>query len=693
MARDPFHYFRIESREHVDGLTAGVLELEKRNDDCDVAARLLRHAHTLKGAARVVKQVEISELSHAIEEILGPVRDGQRIASREDINKLLQLIDAIADGIKALSDSDPSVGAGADRPPASGTVGEPTVAKLDAVHIEIAELDPLLHGIWEARIKLGLLRDQSATLDRLIQSAHSLTDEAQVPRTGAMVAHTSGAGGVGAVADDIHTTLKQLRQTIVDVADKNGRELLQLQDRALQLRLLPASSVFGSLARAARDTADGLGRQIEFRTHGGDNRLDAHVLRALHDALLHVVRNAVSHGVERSDERVAAGKPPAGRVEVSVERRGNRVIFVCRDDGRGVDIDRIRQAAIDRGLHSAAEDTPLSLEDAVRILLRGGVTTAASVNEHAGRGIGLDVVRETVDRLKGDVEMQSTPSTGTTVTLSVPVSLESMSVLEVEVAGQRICIPFEAIRGVLLVPDSDIARSPEGDSIIFEGVHTPLLSLRRLLFPTASAELSSAAARIVVIKAGQVQAAIVVDRPLKRSAIILKPLPTIVGRLDFVMGSCLDASGDPIPVLDPSSLVEAAGGSGSATIPAEPQARHRVLVIDDSLTSRMLEQSILETAGFDVDVAASGEQALARVKQQSYAIFIVDVEMPGMNGYQFIEQVKSDPDLRDIPAILVTSRAGQEDRARGESVGAAAHIVKAEFEEAGFLRTIRRLIR
>jgi len=644
MAKDPYRYFRIEAREHVEGLSSGVLDLEKRGDDQELVSRLLRHAHTLKGAARVVRQLEISELSHSIEEILVAARDGQSTTDRDNVNRLLHLIDSISTRLKSLAEPGEARGEAASGPLAdAGRTGDQASEALDIVRIEVAELDLLLYGIWEVGINLGALRQQASTLDRVL-------------------------------------------------VEKTARELLQLQDRAGKLRLLPASSLFPSLERVARDAADSLGKQVEFRATGGDNRLDAHVLRGLSDALLHLVRNAVSHGVESPEERAAAKKPVAGRVEVAVERRGNRLNFICRDDGRGIDVGRIHRAALDRGLVSGDDNESLTPEQAVRLLFRGGITTARTVTEHAGRGIGLDVVRETVKRLEGNVEMRSTPSVGTVVEVTVPVSLESMAVLEVEIAGHRTCLPFIVVRKVLQVWDREIAYTPDGDSILFEGAPVPIVPLARLLFPKMPLTSGSAARGVIVLEAGEERVALSVDRICGRKTIVLKALPAVIDDIELVLGACLDESGDPVTVLDPTTLVVAVRRSAGGIAPATAKAKPCVLVIDDSLTTRMLEQSILETAGYEVDLAVSGEDGMAKAKRRPYAIFIVDVEMPGMSGFEFIAKAKSDLDLQRTPAILVTSRGAPEDRARGEAVGAAAYVVKGEFEEGVFLKTIRRLV-
>jgi two-component system chemotaxis sensor kinase CheA len=409
--------------------------------------------------------------------------------------------------------------------------------------------------------------------------------------------------------------------------------------------------------------------------------------------LLQLVRNAVAHGIEAETERTAMGKPPAGRVGLHVERRGNRVVFVCQDDGRGLDVEAIRRAAVVRNLLSATEVETLSVDEALQLLLRGGVSTTRAVTEIAGRGVGLDIVRETVSRLKGDIHVRSEATRGTAIEISVPISIASLVVLVMEAAGMSVLLPFDAVRRTIRLTPGDIARAAAGDSILFEGEVMPFLPLatlwRQPMLPEREAQSWSA----VVVQAGARLAAVGVDRLLGTARVMLRPLPPILGPVRLIAGASFDGEGNPQPVLHPAGLVEAVLATKASSTEAVVTPKPPVLVIDDSLTTRMLEQSILESAGYTVDLATCGEEALEKAHRGRYGLFIVDIEMPGMDGFTLIEHIRADPALHHIPAMLVSSRAAVEDRRRGEEqVGARAYMVKSEFDEGDFLRTIRSLI-
>jgi two-component system chemotaxis sensor kinase CheA len=450
---------------------------------------------------------------------------------------------------------------------------------------------------------------------------------------------------------------------------------------------LPSSVIFNPLERAARDVAKTLGKRVSFDTQGGDVRLDPRVLATIRNALVQIVFNAVAHGIETEAERAAAGKPGEGRISVAVERRQNRIAFVCHDDGRGVDLEAVRRVAQRRGLLPGGSVT-LGAAELLQELLKGGISTSGTVTEVSGRGIGLDVVREAASRLGGSVAVRTEKHRGTTIELVVPLSLSGLAALVVEAGGQAVAIPLDAVRGALRVGAGDMARVAEGQAILRDGKLIPFAPLSRAL---GAAEADRPAWSALLLEAGGAQAAIGVDRLRGVENIVMRPLPALAVADPVVAGASLDAEGNPQIVLDAERLVAAVWRAGGAA--ADPAViRPTILVIDDSLTTRMLEESILQSAGYQVEVAASAEEGIEKAGRKRYQLFLVDVEMPGMDGFGFIEHARADPQLRDIPSILVTSRASPADRRRGTEVGARAYIVKSEFDQVELLERIRRLV-
>jgi two-component system chemotaxis sensor kinase CheA len=357
-------------------------------------------------------------------------------------------------------------------------------------------------------------------------------------------------------------------------------------------------------------------------------------------------------------------------------------------------VEAVRRAAVARGVATASEAAALGVEQVLRLVLEGGVTTTEKVTEVSGRGIGLDVLRTTVAQLQGDVGLTSEAGRGTTVDVCVPLSISSVAALAVDVSGVTASMPFDSVRRTLRLAASDIARSPDFDSVIVDGVVMPFLPLAMALGLRLPRQASRRPWNAVVVQSGSRVAAIGVDRLVGRPNVVLRPLPKLAGPAPLVAGASLDSEGNPQLVLDPRALVDVAHAPrGIRIAPTSGEAaRSPVLIIDDSLTTRMLEQSILESAGYSVDLAVSAEEALTKARQSPYSLFLVDVEMPGMDGFEFVSKARADPALGAIPAILVTSRDSARDRRRGEEVGARAYIVKGEFDQGHLLQVIGQLI-
>lgn len=678
MASDPYKYFRLEARELVEQLGKGSLELE-RGGDAELIARLLRQAHTLKGAARVVRQVEIAELAHGIEDAYTPLRDGRASATSELVGRVLAMIDEIT---RALSRLDaPAAAVGSTR-----SAAEPTSTRFEAdappvVRAELAEMDALLDGILETNARVGALRTTADDLAGALQLADALV---------AQLAARDGQGGPKRrdLAESLREHLRRCEGELRGGIERTARELGQVRDTAEQLRLVPAALLLGSLERTARDTAQAIGKQIVFEGRGGDVRLDAYVLSAIQGALVQLVRNAVAHGIESPADRVALRKPAAGQVLVEVERLGGRLRFTCRDDGGGLDLEAVRRAARARGV--AAADA-LDARAITSLLLHGGISTSTRVTEVSGRGVGLDVVRAACERLGGEVRVETVAGAGTRFELLVPMSLTSIEALIVEAGGARAALPLDAVRATRRISRSEVAVTSHGEAVIHGDQTVPLLRLAPVVLGDAGASRARDAWAVIVIEVGEAVTAIAVDHLEGTASIVVRPVPESAAADPVVAGAALDVEGNPRLVLDPGELVAAAHRDRAPETVSQP-ARHAILVVDDSLTTRMLEQSILESAGYEVDTAISGEHGLEAARKRRYALFLVDVEMPGIDGFTFIERVRSDPELRHIPAILVTSRAAPEDRLRGDRVGAQGYIVKSEFDQADLLARIERMV-
>jgi two-component system chemotaxis sensor kinase CheA len=694
--KDPLRYFRVEAREISEELGRGALQIEKETTP-EIVARMLRLAHTLKGAASVVKQREITSHTHQLEDALAPLREANGVVPRATIGPILEHVDAIAALVAAL-DQAPAPAAPSQAQAQVQSRAPTPEEPFSLPRTDIAEMDALLDGIAEAGVQIRGIRHATGMVEQARHLAELLADRTAPQSMGRQRSQEGPAAEKTLqFAQDLRDLVGSLEQRLKSVVDQSERELQQARAAAERLRLLPCSTFFASLERTVRDAAQALGKQAVLEIKGGEIRLDAPVLGLVQRALVQLLRNAVAHGIELPATRAAAGKPETGHIQIQVVRRGNRVAFLCEDDGGGIDLDAVRRAAEKRGLSPSMKASGSGNAALVDLLLQGGLSTSGTVTELSGRGVGLDVVREIATQLGGEISARTQPGRGTTIEIVVPVSLTSLDALLVEADGMIAAIPVTAVQRTLRLTAGEVARTADGDSIVHDGNVIAFVPLARPMGATAAPRPSTGAKTAMpktamVVGSAAAQVAIGVDRLLGATNVVVRPVPPLAFASPVVAGICLDAEGSPQAVLDPDALVKAALG---VTGPWETAATNRpapILVIDDSLTTRVLEQSILESAGYEVDLASSAEEGLEKAAQRPYSLFLVDVEMPGMDGFTFVETTRADPDLRATPAILVTSRAAPEDRQRGIAAGARDYIIKGEFDQGKVLETIRRLL-
>lgn len=657
MAPSTLQIFVGEAHDILDALVKGLLALDRGAPSAPAISELFRAAHTLKGAARVVKQPAIAEMAHVMEDVLAAHREAGTALLPQEIEELLRLLDALEEQLGALRAAAPAMG--------EATPAAPEPA--GRVRVDAAGLDELAAELLGLTAALAGLREDEAALDRARRRP-----------------------GSEALADELGQLHRRARAR-ADTLERAARKARELCDA---LRLAPAAEIFPQLERAARDASRETGRRVELVAKGFAVRLDRTVLLAARDALLHVVRNAVMHGVEPPEERARAGKAAAVHIEVRAERRGDRIAFTCRDDGRGADLAAVRRAAVERGIVAPRAAEALDDRAALDLIFAPGLSTAATVTELSGRGVGLDAVRAAAGRLRGRVSAESRPGEGLTVTLDLPVSLALYSAITVEAAGRRALLPTDAVEAARVLADEELVASAEGPALRHDGALLPIVPLS-LLLGAPPAPRTQPRLTVAVVRAGGGAVALAVDALGAVREVAVRPLPRAVGRSPILSGAAVDEGGTPTPVLDPEGLVRAARAGATAYVArAEaPPRRDPILVIDDSITTRILEQTMLEAAGWEVELAASAEEGRSLAAARPHALFIVDIEMPGMNGLELVATFRADAALRDTPIILLTSLSSADDRERGESAGADAYLVKGELDQGVFLRHVEELTR
>ncbi|MCY1018975.1 hybrid sensor histidine kinase/response regulator [Pyxidicoccus sp. MSG2] len=701
--------FLEELEGHVASLNRELLALERERAPSRAAehvASLLRILHSVKGAARAASATLVETACHRMEEVLERVRD-EGTGSPEVFELCFATVDALDDAGRRLGAKQDLAGSPLDAllpqleraarretnappaPPAAPVRGTappeppppelpspgPLMAETLPVRVSAQKLDALLARSGELRVATLRLDGRAEALEAVRESLAQAREA---------VRGTAGETALRRAETELSRVAREL------AADRRalGGVATGLDDEVRRARTLSFFEGCEGLERAARDVARSLGRAVRLEVHGGALELDRSLLQALREPLLHLVRNAVAHGLEAPEARRAAGKPEEGRVVLSARLLGSRVQVTVEDDGRGLDLDALRAQARARGLDAPEDDA-----EAARLAFLPGLSTASEVTRVSGRGVGLDVVRTQVEALRGTVEVSTRPGQGTAFLLDVPLTLSTLRVLLVSAGGQTLALASESVARLVRVAPGEV-REVEGRPTWAAGdALVPLASLADVLgLPPGPPRARRGA---VLLAAGTARALLVVDEVLSEQEALVRSLGARVRRARHVSAAAVLPDGRLSLLLNPLSLVRAAGGRPSTALfpaPAAQRTKRRVVLADDSPTTRALEQSILEGAGYEVVACADGAEAWERLQAGGADALVLDVEMPRMDGFALTEAVRASPRYSRLPVVLVTARGKPEDKARGLQAGASAYLVKSAFDPTSLLETLRRLL-
>ena len=497
-------------------------------------------------------------------------------------------------------------------------------------------------------------------------------------------------------------SLVSIAKAYADDTSRTSAVVGDLQEQAMELRMLPVSTVFNSFPRAMRDLARQYKKDVELIIEGGDTELDKKVLEEINDPLVHIMRNAVDHGIEPAAERVAAGKPAAGTIKLSARQEGDHIVIEVSDDGAGIDPARVKAAAVRKGYLTESEAKSMSDREARYLIFEKGFSTAAIITEISGRGVGMDVVREfVVERLKGSLDVDSELGQGTRFRLTIPLTLAIIRALLLRVSGQTFALPTSSVEETARVEPSEIIKV-EGHEVIRRQRRTiPLVPLRDILGLDAI-EQDSEGGKIPVatLAFSGHRLGLIVDAFVGEQQIVIKTLGTHLKRVDNVAGVTILGAGEVVPILSVPDLMANGRQLTGARMRRTGQVKEKqagprkILICEDSFTTRELERSIFEAAGYDVETATDGAMGLARLREGLNPDAVVtDVQMPNMTGFELTKAIKSDETLAHIPVIIVTSLERDEEKAEGINAGADAYITKSVFNQDTLLETVERLIR
>ena len=499
---------------------------------------------------------------------------------------------------------------------------------------------------------------------------------------------------------ELHALLNALTREYHSDTMQMSLAIDRLEEEVKRVRMLPFKTIALPFARMVRDLAEQTHKDVVYELVGGDVELDKHVLEQVKDPLIHILRNAVDHGIEPAAVRRAHGKPAQGRVTLTAQQMGKDVSISIQDDGAGVDLEQIREAAVRRKVKNAAT---LSDSELIELIYTSGFSTSAMITDVSGRGVGLDVVRRNVEGLHGRITLESQPGKGTRFTMVLPVALTTSRGLLVRVAGQVFAIPVNAIERITHVRPSEIQMVSGRQTIHYADHPLNLVHLADVLeLPYSTTIHPHEQLPVVILASAERKVAFVVDALIDEQEVVIKRLGRQIARVGGIAGASLMGSGDVLLVLSAADLIKLAwrndhrpfvSRAETADAPAEVRAKNNILVVDDSITTRTLEKNILEAAGYVVRLALDGQEAFNILMTSELPDLVIsDVQMPRMDGFALVTRIKKEPRTAQLPVILVTSLESAEDKAKGVDAGADAYIVKRSFDQINLLETITQLI-
>jgi two-component system, chemotaxis family, sensor kinase CheA len=641
---------RQEARDCLQRMEANLLALESGQGGNDEVDAILRDAHSVKGSSAMIGWQESATLANAIEEQMERAREAGSVA-RELIDPLLRAVDGLRravngeEGVAApLVEELAAVGEKGEAPDPSAPASSPAGAEAEAprnaaasrqaptIRIDARKVDRMLDAVGETVLYHRRLE-------------HTAKGEAQDWRQ---------------LSDELET----------------GERLLgDLQDSVVQMRTLPLRTITTPFPRALRDLATAEGKEAELTISGADTQLDRVILEGISETIVHLLRNAVAHGIEPPGEREAAGKPRTGRIELRAHQRGGMVAIEVADDGRGVSAELLARA---EQAGSLAE-----------VLAATGFSTAEEVTEVAGRGVGLDAVKRSVEGLGGGLDVRSETGRGTEVTLLLPLTLALMRVLLFERGGQPFALPVPSVGRVVAVTETtSLGGRP---SVEIDGQP---VAISRLGGSTDTSWSPGERTPAVVVESLGRRLALVCDELLGEEEVVIKSLGAVLAETPGYLGAAILGDGRIALVLDPNHLLQAPREAMAVDQPDQTNERSagQVLVVDDQFSARELQRSILEVAGYRVEVARDGREALRRIGElPELELVLTDVQMPEMDGFELLEAIRADEAHASLPVVIVTTLGDESSRRRGAEAGADAYIVKNEFDQEALLETIARL--
>ena len=743
MAIDKSKYidkFVDEGLENISVVETLLFEIKDGVSVLDDLVTLMRALHTLKGSARMLEFKGIETVAHSLETVFSALKEERismndkavrlllagmdelkiginKVKSREADNIRTELFQKELSALAANEDYDvpavntsakpDSIAAGEELRAAESPAKNETntargnkleEAKSESIRISLERINGIIHNM--------------AALQSLEISARNIARETEAINNAARqfskIAGTTWNAASENKTQGTHSSALQEFRSIESMASKLGslvknyvldvgNHIRSAYDSVISLRMLPLSTALDAYPRYVFTIASELGKQVQIHIEGSENEIDKNLIESLSEVFLHMIRNSIDHGIETPQQRREAGKSESGLLTIRCVRESGNMKVTIADDGKGIDTERIREKIIADGLVSKEAAVAFSEEELLIFIFQSGFSTAEKVSNVSGRGVGMDAVRSNIERMKGSIAIQTKAGEGTVFTISVPLSMAALMGFPISCGDMKFIIPANFVDTVMLINTKDIITVVDRPGIKFNGRIIKLYYLHHILrIKTNEKKTEADSIFVVIVQSYEETVALAVNQISSVRQVILKTLPSSMEEMEIFSGVVLSEDYEMIPALHIPTVIRMARRTKTIDMKKRhvdyERTRKSVLVVDDSGPTRDIERDILEAEGYKVDTAADGSEALTAAKNVQYDLICTDIAMPNMDGFMLAENIRKNDNLKNIPIIVVSSKAAEEDKQKAAALGVNRYIVKSSFSNQDLIAAVKELI-
>ena len=718
MAIDKSRYigqFVEEGLENTAIVEMLLFEIREGDSIQDDLVTLMRSLHTLKGAARMLEFKNIESLSHSLETVFSAIKEDRLFLNDNAVRLILSGLDELKTGISKIKAGErddiraalfekelSALCANEDYTiPDADSNGEPPLSlkdhtvdrreggKSESIRIPVERIDAIIQNM--------------AALQSLEIAARNIARDTDIVNTASRQFSKLAKNEL-----PWHSPLFQDFRSIEMMAGKLGsfaknyaldvgNHIRSAYNSVISLRMLPLSTVLDAYPRQVFTIASELGKRVKIKIEGAENEIDKNLIELLSEVFLHMVRNSIDHGIGTPEERLAEGKSETGLLKIICVRESGSMKITISDDGKGINTEKIREKIVEKGMVSKEAALALNEEELINFIFQSGFSTTDKLSDMSGRGVGMDAVRNNIERMKGSIAVQNKNGEGTTFIISVPLSMASLMGFPVSCGEMKFIIPANFVDNVILINAKDIITVVDRPGIKYDGRIIKLFYLHHILkINVEEKNRENDSIFVAIVHAYEEVVALAVNQINSMRQVILKNMPSFISQMEVFSGLVLSEDYEMIPALHIPTVIKLARRTKTIDMKKRhvdyERMRKSILVVDDSAPTRDIVRDVFEAEGYKVDTAADGSEALAAAKNIHYDLICTDINMPNMDGFMLTENIRKNESLKNIPVIIVSSRLSDEDENKAASLGASRYITKSSFNTQSLLNSVRELI-